>query len=411
MQKIAVFIFGLAIVVAGFARTPIVHASGMGTIMLSSSSVAVATGDEFTVSVWVDPMGESIDTVRVNLNYSPSILEGVEFDLSSQFPSLSPGYSINNVTGDMTFGGFRFGDRVTSSGLFATATFKALSAGTATISVGSDSKLINDGDEKVSATGFGSVMVSTSGDAVSGTTTVATTGSLEEQALVYFGAFAGRMPSNGVDWEALHCMAYDTCYPTDVADRRIDREATSLEVFGAKYAHIPSSSMDWKALHAIAYTEIFYDWSAIDAAASGADEAAATATAEAEAEAAAATEAAAAAAAAAEAEAEAEAAAAAATAAAEADASAAAAAAAAADEGTTADEAIGLFGAITGRLPSTSADWVAIDYMQNGYTPATKDDTKEAQALSLYGSVFGRMPSTSSDWNVIAAIAYSGAIL
>ncbi len=51
MQKIAVFIFGLAIVVAGFARTPIVHASGMGTFILAASSSSVATADVFSLTI------------------------------------------------------------------------------------------------------------------------------------------------------------------------------------------------------------------------------------------------------------------------------------------------------------------------------------------------------------------------
>ncbi len=90
-------------------------------------------------------MGESIDTVRLYLNYDPAILEAMTFDLGTQFPSLSPGYSIDNTTGIVSFGGFKFGERVTTMGTFATVVFQALSAGSATISVGSDSKLINDG--------------------------------------------------------------------------------------------------------------------------------------------------------------------------------------------------------------------------------------------------------------------------
>jgi hypothetical protein len=365
MKKIAVSLFGLAIVFASFARVPFAHAYGSGTIMLSASDASVSTGEEFSISVWVDPAGESVDTVRVNLNFNPALVEAVYFDLANQFPSLSPGYTINNTTGLVSFGAFKFGDRVTESGLFATVTFKALSAGTATIQVGGDSKLINNGQEKVSATGFGSVIVATSGD--------------EEQALAYFGAFAGRMPSSDVDWEALHCMAYDTCYPTDPAMRKVEHERISLEVFGAKYGHIPATSMDWKALHAIAYTEIFYDWSSIDGTAAPAAEATEEAP---------------------EAMEEEE------EVADEADVSVAAW-----GDSIDANEAIGIFGFLTGRLPSSPAEWTAIDYMQNGYAPASKDAAFEDAAISLFGSAYGRLPSSSADWNVTAAIAYSGAIL
>lgn len=258
MQKFGVFVLGLAVALSAFAGTPVAHASGTATFGLSSSSASPAVGSTFTVSVWVNPLGESLDTVRANLSYPPAILEGERFDLGTQFTSLSPGYSINNAAGTMSFGAFRSSGLVTTSGVLATVSFRVLAAGSATVSIGSDSKLIADGAEKVSASGFGSVTVS-------GSAASATDASLEAQALVNFGAFAGRMPSNSVDWDALHCMAYDTCYPMDPALRNVAHEAQSLVVFGAKYGHIPATSMDWKALHAIAYTSIFYDWTAIDA--------------------------------------------------------------------------------------------------------------------------------------------------
>ena len=78
---------------------------------------------------------------------------------------------------------------------------------------------------------------------------------------------------------------------------------------------------------------------------------------------------------------------------------------------TTEQQAVGWFGKLTGRLPSKSADWTAVHYMVDGYTPAEQDLALEADALKLFTSKFGKLPSTSQDWNIIAAIAYSGAIL
>lgn len=258
MQKARVFVLGLAIALSTFANVPLAHAAGASTFWLSSSSAAPTVGSTFTITIAVNPNGESLDTARANLSYPPTLLEGERFDLGTQFTSLSPGYSINNAAGTLSFGAFRSSGQVTESGTLATVTFRVLAAGEATIEIDSDSKLINDGIEKVSDAGFGKITVTGSGDATSSK-------DLESQALVNFGAFAGRMPSSSVDWEALHCMAYDTCYPMDPALRNVAHEAQSLVVFGAKYAHIPVSSMDWKALHAIAYTSIFYDWTAIDA--------------------------------------------------------------------------------------------------------------------------------------------------
>src|SRR3989339_187078 len=380
MKKLAALLIGLVTFVGS---SSVVHAAGAGTITLSPTSLSVQTGETVTLSVLVNPNGESIDTVRVELDYDPLLLEGVKFELGSQFSSLSPGYEIDNGTGLMNFGAFKYGDRVTTSGTMANVTFRALSSGTALIDVTDNSKLINNGEEKVNVAGLGSASLSLSGTAVaptSGGTTPAPTGTLEEQALVYFGAFAGRLPSSSVDWEALHCIAYDTCKPTV---QNVEHEQTALVVFGEKYGHLPVVSMDWSTIHALAYTNVFFNWDetststavqdepvpVVEEATPVVEESTETTTETTE------------------------------------------PAASTWDDGISADEAIGIFGQLTGRLPSTSQDWTAVDYMQHGYKPAVQDTAKEQQAIALFGSVFGRMPSTSADWNVVAAIAYSGAIL
>jgi hypothetical protein len=76
---------------------------------------------------------------------------------------------------------------------------------------------------------------------------------------------------------------------------------------------------------------------------------------------------------------------------------------------TPEQEAIGWFGTITGYLPSSDTDWLAIDYLVNGYTPETQDLEAESAAISMFVSVFGYLPASDSDWNIISAIAYSEA--
>jgi len=197
--------------------------------------------------------------------------------------------------------------------------------------------------------------------------------SVEAQALVYFGAFAGHLPSTSKEWDALHCIAYDDCTPSE---RDEAREAQALEVYGAKYGSLPSSSMDWYALHALAYTDVFIDWSSeeeeetTEAEESASEEEEAVETEESEME---------------EVETEEE-------------------------EGMTEAEAIGIFGQIYGRLPSESADWDAVHIMVEGYD-GEQDTSAEQSALGTFTSVFGRLPASDSDWNVVAAIAYSGAEL
>ncbi len=76
---------------------------------------------------------------------------------------------------------------------------------------------------------------------------------------------------------------------------------------------------------------------------------------------------------------------------------------------TLEQQAIGWFGKLTGKLPTSTTDWLAVKYMVNGYKPATQDINAESEAVALFSNKFGYLPSTSQDWNVIAAIAYSGA--
>lgn len=481
MKKLAVLAFGM-MTFGAFAPLA-AHASGQAIMSLSPTSVSAKVGDTFSLTVAVDPSGEVLDTARADLTFPASQLEVLSVSLGSQFPAASPGNSTDNSAGTLSYGGYKFGGDVTASGTFLTISFHALAGGTATVSVTDDSRLISAGDEKINLTNLGSATITITGTGTAAAEAaeeeVSTSSSLEAQALVYFGAFAGRMPSSGTDWEALHCIAYDTCNPTSSADRKIDNERTSLEVFGAKYAKLPSSTMDWNTIHALAYTEVFYDWDGDGL--TGADETEAVVeeeevvaveeeeTTESEASL--------------EAQAlvyfgafagkmpsssvdwealhciayddcypsdvadrkvdreqtslevfgakygympvnsmdwntihalaytevfydwDAE------------ESAAEEETTTAAEEGSddiiTQDEAIGYFGQITGYLPSSSADWLAVEYMVDGYTPSgdERDVDAESAAIAKFGEVFGYLPSSSTDWNIVAAIAYSGAIL
>ncbi|MDD4333076.1 MAG: hypothetical protein PHT51_03095, partial [Patescibacteria group bacterium] len=70
--------------------------------------------------------------------------------------------------------------------------------------------------------------------------------------------------------------------------------------------------------------------------------------------------------------------------------------------------AIGVFGKIYGKLPSTATDWTFVKYVAYGYTPATKDINAEKYAVGKFVSIYKKLPSTSADWNIVAALAYSG---
>ncbi|MBI4256915.1 hypothetical protein HY626_02565, partial [Candidatus Uhrbacteria bacterium] len=265
MKKIAISFLALAMSLVSVSPS-VALAAGSAELSLSPTNTSVETGDTFSLSVLVDPNGESLDTVRVELDWDASKLEVLSFDLGSLFPNLSPSNEIDNTNGDLSYGAYKFGTAVTSSGTLATVTFHALSAGSATISVLSSSKLISDGEEKIDTSVLGSASITISGESVEseapeettteeeGVATEQTGASAEEQALVYFGALAGRTPSSEADWDMVHCIAYDDCY--DSNSRNLTYEAAALAHFQSKYGANPSSDMDWNAVHALAYTQV-----------------------------------------------------------------------------------------------------------------------------------------------------------
>ncbi|NQV90592.1 hypothetical protein HQ487_04290 [Candidatus Uhrbacteria bacterium] len=230
---------------------PDVQAEGSAVLSVSVADVTVVAGDVVELDILIDPNGEAIDTVRVELIYDSSLLEATWFDLDASFPSLSPEYEIDNDAGVITFGAFKYGDPVTEAGVIATITFTALADQEIDVAISSNSRLISDGEEKIDSTSF-DIDVEEAVEEEESTDTEKDP-VLEAQALVYFGAFYARMPSNANDWEALHCIAYGGCQgsPRDLA-----AEEHALILFGQKYAKMPEIDMEWNVLHTIAYTDL-----------------------------------------------------------------------------------------------------------------------------------------------------------
>lgn len=229
-------------------------AAGSATLSLFPTATSVGSDQAFVVTVLLEPNGESLDTARVHLQFDPEQLEAHWFDLGDVFPFLTPGYWINNEAGTVSFGGSVFNKLVTEGGPVGTVRFRAKTGAESRIELTGESKLILDGVEKLDISKLGSVVVNSGSEA---TAPAPKDPELERQALVYFGAFAGHLPETAVDWEALHCIAYDDCLPPE---RDVAKEGKALEVFGAKYARLPSSRLDWNTVHAIAYTTVYYNW-------------------------------------------------------------------------------------------------------------------------------------------------------
>lgn len=371
MKKITVLFFGLVFAISGLTHS-VAHAAGSATLTLSPSNTSVATGESFALSVLVDPSGAELDTARLELTFDASLLEVTAFDLGSMFPSESPSNEIDNTAGTLSQGAFKFGDAVTSSGVFGTVTFRALSAGDATISVGDESRLIADGDEMIDVASLGYSVISISGADVASETTETTEettesssssgsttdSSLEAQALVYFGALTGGLPDSADDWEALHCIAYGGC---QADPQNVTREGEALALFSEKYGALPSTGMEWNTIHAIAYTHVFIDW--------GDDEEEAVVEEEVSEE----------------------------------------------EENQYVDESLSLeaqalvyFGAFYARMPSNGDDWQALHCIAYGGCQGDpRDLVAEEQALVLFGQKYAKMPSTGMEWNVLHTIAYT----
>ncbi len=472
MKKIAALFLVLAFL---FGSTGIsaVQAAGLATLSLSPASASVKTGETVSLSVLMNPNGTMIDTSRVNLNWDASKLEALSFTLGTLFTDLSPSNSISS--GSLSYGAFKFGTPVSTSGTLATVKFRALSAGSATVSVGSDSKLISDGTENLNTGALGSSVITITGSkvtpatpAVPATPTVApatpavpaSAANTEKMALKYFGALAGHLPKTSEEWLALKCMVSDAC---KVTPANTEKEKKAIAFYLKKYKHLPKTSMEWNTIHAIAYTNAFIKWPAPPApkvdtpkpvvkpevkknedvnkqaeglfaklakhAAKTVEEKAAlkciaedgckttprntdhekqalalfvktfkklpktnmdwnvvdaiaytnvfikwsvvkpvvTPT-------------------------------------------PAPAAKAPVVKVTTKDQAIGWFGKIYGHLPKSTADWKAVDYMVSGYKPTKQNVDAESKAVSRFAKTFGHLPSSDQDWNIVAAIAYSGAL-
>ena len=254
MKKFAA-LFVLVLLCALHAGVSFVHAAGKATMVLSKTSVSAKTGEAFDLILYVNPNGEILDSVRAEINFTPGILELTSFEVQKQFPNASPGNVLNNTTGFTSFGSYRFGSPVTYSGKFALLHFRALASGSATIAVAPTSKLITDGEEMIDASNLSSTAVSVDGAAYIAPAAALTTSSsqkeLEKRALVYFGAFYGRMPSAANDWSALKCFANGGCKgsPRDIA-----AEQNALITFGAKYKKMPATSMEWNVVDTLAYT-------------------------------------------------------------------------------------------------------------------------------------------------------------
>lgn len=151
--------FGIILQILIWGTIAPVFAAGGATFFLSGVGKPVEVGQSFSVTVSINPSGTSIDTARAHLSFDNTLISATSANLSGNLTSPSPGNTINNSTGNISWGGFTVENPASSTSPFLRIAFKANAVGTANIRLLGSSKLISDGEEVGNPGGFNSISV------------------------------------------------------------------------------------------------------------------------------------------------------------------------------------------------------------------------------------------------------------
>ena len=119
-------------------------------LSFTPSSGTYNKGQTYSVSIYVNPASDSIYTVKAEVKYPADLLEVKSFSLASGWMALSqPGYDeINNNSGILIkTGGYAGG--LENNALFGTITFYAKDSGSASVSIGNGSQVLDDNSKNV----------------------------------------------------------------------------------------------------------------------------------------------------------------------------------------------------------------------------------------------------------------------
>ncbi len=152
------FVLSAFIFVVGFtfANTAPALAAGNAMLSIGPATRNVAVGQSFSLTLQIAANGENIDTARAQIQFPANLLRANNFALSSALPSTSPGNTIDNTNGVISWGGFSTGATINNTATLGTVSFTALGPGTATVQLGGGSRLISNGQEKINLGALGS---------------------------------------------------------------------------------------------------------------------------------------------------------------------------------------------------------------------------------------------------------------
>lgn len=109
-------------------------------VTLTPATASVSAGQTFTVSIAVNPNGNTNYAEKVELTYPANMLEVRGFTFAPSWTALNqPGYDVTDNVNGVFVKTAGYSSGLTSATAFGTVTFYAKTAGTASVSVGSNS--------------------------------------------------------------------------------------------------------------------------------------------------------------------------------------------------------------------------------------------------------------------------------
>lgn len=117
------------------------------SLSLISGGNDYKVGEKFKLVIFLDPNGQTVDTVRANLKYPAELIKIQSFYKNTNFTVSAPGNDFNNQTGDFSFGAGIPGG-INQSGPFGYIDFVVEKAGQGTVSINSNSLILGAGQNQ-----------------------------------------------------------------------------------------------------------------------------------------------------------------------------------------------------------------------------------------------------------------------
>lgn len=123
-------------------------ASSVGMTVVGPSGQPVEVGERFGIVIQIGESDAAIDTVRADIQYDTQFLEVEDVSLLGPWWNKSPGSAVDTKNGMVSLGAYRRGAVPNPTPFdFGMIVFSAKKAGTTSVLLLSDSKLLQDGDD------------------------------------------------------------------------------------------------------------------------------------------------------------------------------------------------------------------------------------------------------------------------